>query len=216
MNIYLDHYCERIDVGLWGEPFNAISNIGFFIAFFLLFQKNTHTEKRPPFDIRVLIHLILLIGLGSTFWHIQTTPVSLWADRIPILLFINIYIISCLYRILNCSMRNIIYIFVLYHVVGTIIMLIFPIEALNRSIFYLPTWLFLATVTASIYIKNGKSDNLFLLTLFLFSIAIIFRSIDMLACESVPMGTHFLWHLLISISLYFSVIALIPKQHHDQ
>ena len=28
----LDHYCERVAVGLWDEPFNATSNLAFLVA----------------------------------------------------------------------------------------------------------------------------------------------------------------------------------------
>jgi len=221
MNHHLDHYCERIDIGLWGEPFNVISNIGFFIIFFLLFKKYDHNvnvhdskirnKKVTYFDIRLLIILLLFIGLGSTFWHVQATPLSLWADRIPILLFINIYIISCLFRILRCKLQNIIIVFTLFHVIGAVLMLTFPLESLNRSLFYLPPWFFLAAITSIVYVKNGNAKNDLLITLTLFSVAIIFRSIDIFACDSMPMGTHFLWHILISLTLYFSVITLMSE-----
>ena len=32
MTDYLDHYCERMAPGLWGEPFNLLSNFAFLIA----------------------------------------------------------------------------------------------------------------------------------------------------------------------------------------
>jgi len=221
MNQYLDHYCERIDIGLWGEPFNVISNIGFFIIFFLLlkrYDRNVNvydTKQRRKYlkalDLRLLIILLFFIGLGSTFWHVQATPLSLWADRIPILLFINIYIISCLFRILHCRLQNVIILFTLYHVLGAVLMLTFPPESLNRSLFYLPTWFFLAAITSVIYIRNGNAKNNLLTTLTLFSIAIIFRSVDMLVCGPMPMGSHFLWHILISLTLYFSVITLMSE-----
>jgi hypothetical protein len=35
------------------------------------------------------------------------------------------------------------------------------------------------------------------------------RSIDGAVCAYVPMGTHFLWHLLNGIVLYLSMRALI-------
>jgi len=99
MQDYLDHYCERVEWGLWGEPFNVVSNIGFFIAAFLFFrnyQKYLRTGSARKHDIELLIILLFAIGLGSALWHSYATSLFLWSDRIPILLFINLYLLSCL------------------------------------------------------------------------------------------------------------------------
>ena len=50
-------------------------------------------------------------------------------------------------------------------------------------------------------------------TLGIFSavLALIFRTVDTegLVCDSVPMGTHFLWHILLSAAAFSGLLAMI-------
>jgi hypothetical protein len=41
------------------------------------------------------------------------------------------------------------------------------------------------------------------------AVSLFFRSIDNAICESVPLGTHFLWHLLNGLVLYLLLRAAL-------
>ena len=64
---YIDEYCERLAPGLWGEPLNALSNIGFFIAAWLIWR--TLAGRQRVGDLRALDILLFLVGLGSLAFH---------------------------------------------------------------------------------------------------------------------------------------------------
>lgn len=210
--VYLDHYCERIAVGLWGEPLNVLSNIGFFIAAYYCwrtYQKEQQETAGHKRDIETLLLLMLAIGVGSSLWHLFATQTTLWADRIPILLFMNIYLLSCLFRGLRCSKVCGIGLFMGYHILNATVLLSLPIELFNRSLFYLPTWAFLGLLCIAVWRQGIDSKRYYLLTWILFSLAILFRSMDMVACDVMPIGTHFVWHILVSLTLYVSMLALL-------
>lgn len=39
--------------------------------------------------------------------------------------------------------------------------------------------------------------------------SLFFRTIDMAVCESIPIGTHFLWHLLNGVLVYLAAYSLL-------
>ena len=201
----LDKYCERITPNLWGEPLNAMSNLAFIIAGFYL-ARLLHSYKPRQYhqarDFFVLIGLIFLIGMGSFAWHLTAVTWALFADIIPILLFTSLFLVSFLYRVLNFSPTIIIVIIVIYQGLNYGVQTQFEPELLNGSLFYLPTFIFLCALSYLLFLKH---KTLGLQTFYLsglFTIALIFRTVDLTMCNSFPIGTHFIWHLLIAFVLY--------------
>lgn len=212
LGTYLDHYCERVVPGLWDEPLNVISNIGFFIVAYFLWQKVQQEIKggiRPYLDILILLILIVIIGVGSSLWHIYASGDMLWADRIPILLFIGIYLLSCLLRILQLPLWGVIGLFILFCVLNIGVQVTLGGDFLNRSIFYLPAWLFLLSISVVIWKQGKLNKRYFLWSVPIFSLAIVFRTIDQNICPLFPLGTHFVWHLLVAGTIFLLMAALL-------
>lgn len=82
----LDLYCERIAPGLWGEPFNALSNLAFFLAAHALWRRARGKGERDG-DVTLLSLLVALIGVGSTLFHTFADTVTHRLDTTPILVF---------------------------------------------------------------------------------------------------------------------------------
>lgn len=87
MNDYIDLYCERIALGLWSEPLNALSNISFLIAAWAIWRLAKQQQKQIPTGLRLLIALAVSIGIGSGLFHTFATRWANLLDVIPILLF---------------------------------------------------------------------------------------------------------------------------------
>ena len=214
MNHYLDHYCERLAPGFWGEPLNLLSNAAFLIAGILIWRalyNNRFRWPHVPRDIIALVVLLFAIGIGSALWHLTAYYWALWGDRTPILLFINLYLLSCLFRVVGMSLAKGIAVFVVYHVINTGMLLLLPTGFLNGSIFYLPTWLFLSGLTVMIWQQQAAIRHYYAWALLVFSVALIFRTIDNTICDMLTMGTHFVWHILIAVTLYLLMYGLIGK-----
>jgi hypothetical protein len=39
-------------------------------------------------------------------------------------------------------------------------------------------------------------------------VAVTFRTIDLAVCQTIPMGTHFLWHSFLSAGAFSGILAL--------
>ena len=215
MNNFLDPYCERIAPGLWGEPLNTFSNIFFLLVALLLIRniiKSDIGTIKTKWDVWLLLALIVAIGTGSSLWHLFATGWTLWADRAPILLFINLYFLSCLIRILHFSAVKTLILFIAYHTINTATQFYLPPMTLNGSLFYIPTALFLVITTVLIWRNDSNTAKLFFLpATFLFFAALILRTVDLSVCDKIPIGTHFVWHILIAFTIYYLMNGLIIK-----
>src|SRR5918999_5968339 len=87
----MDAYCERVGMGLFAEPLNAVSNISFLLAAWAAWMLAQRTGT-PSAGVRVLIALAASVGIGSILWHTYPTSLTLILDIVPILIFIIWYI----------------------------------------------------------------------------------------------------------------------------
>lgn len=211
---YIDKYCERVSPGMWGEPLNIISNVAFLLAALLLlkyFKKNYIGEYLKHWDIAVLITLLFFITIGSTLWHILAIRWALYTDVIPILVFVNLFFLSCFVRILNLSTIKVILFFSIYQLFSFVIKTQYPIHTLNGSIFYLPILISLAVITIVLYRQKSHLGQYYLTAFLIFTIALSLRTVDISQCEMFPAGTHFLWHIFISVMLYSLTMSLMDR-----
>lgn len=213
MNSFLDHYCERSAPQFLDEPLNVLSNLAFFLAAYYIFRhlfSTQNPESDSRWDLWLLSGLIVTIGIGSSIWHVFATSWTLWADRIPILLFINIFLISFLIRIFRLTLLWALALFALFQLVNVAVQFQFPSETLNGSIFYIPTLALLIIITIILWLKNYSELKWhFQIASILFIVALFFRTVDQAVCETIPVGTHFVWHLLVASTIYPLMLGLI-------
>jgi hypothetical protein len=209
------YYCERLTSDFWAEPVNAVTNIAFIIAAILLVPKllRSPKNKTKPLDLALLIILIAAIGIGSFLWHTIPGPVTEWADNIPILLFISFYLLSFLYRIAELKTTIILAWFVSYHIFNIGIQYLFSADTLNGSIFYLPTLITLIFITLYTLYTRYPFSSYFIKAVIIFTISLVFRTIDFSVCETFSIGTHFIWHIMNAYVLYILTLALIKTAH---
>ena len=210
---YIDKYCERTSPELWGEPFNIVSNLAYFIAAILILRLYQQQDVKA-WDVQTLILLMMAIACGSSLWHITAKNWALYTDAIPILIFINLYFICYLYRAIKLSYLMIGVIFLFYHLVNYNVQLYFDKDTLNGSLFYLPTGLFLLGMSLMLFYKNRTLSYQMFFACFIFCAAIIFRTLDLQLCHTLFMGTHFIWHILSAYMMYLLLKLLIPLSIH--
>ncbi len=210
------NYCERAsDPSLWAEPLNAITNIGFIVAsvysYFIL-------RQQPLKEIihYILIALVFIIGVGSTLFHTFATRWSLLTDVLPIVAFIYLYFTFTLYRfiglkILGCLFGLGVFIGFSYYV-GMI--KCEGGECLNGTIAYVPALVALFVFGLILSWKQHKAAFSFFLAGFVFFVSASLRTYDFELCHSFSIanhsfGSHFLWHLLNSVTLFILLRAAI-------
>lgn len=201
----LDNYCERTDPGLWAEPVNALTNLAFVIAAIVLFRllRRTGVGERL---VWVLAGLVFAIGIGSFLFHTFATPWAAALDVLPILLFQLTYLWTYGRRILLFG-RWLASASLLTLAAGIVLSGQF-VHLANGSLSYAPAWLVLALL-ATAHWRRAPADRWTLpLAALLFSLSVALRTIDELACDLLPLGTHFVWHLLNGMVLYLAVRGL--------
>ena len=211
-------YCERIDATFWAEPLNAVTNLAFIVAAFAIAHALSRYGQavRKVWDLWLLAGLIAAIGIGSFLWHTLATPWAAVTDVVPILLFINVFLLSFLVRIVKLGPWAVAGWFVTFQVVNVGLLLATPADALNSSVFYLPIWATLWLMVAYCW-RNGSGGRQAMLAAGLaFTLSLTLRSVDIDLCRAWPLGTHFAWHLLNGLVLYLVTMALVTvhRQEH--
>ena len=210
--VFLDAYCERTGPGLWNEPLNAVTNLAFIVAALMalrLWRARPGLTWRNGWDLLLLIALLVAIGIGSALWHTFATRWAMSADTYPILVFINVFLLAFLVRLAGLRWLGTIVFFALFHLLNRGVGGAFPRDFLNGSIFYGPTWATLLVMTALLAARKHPAARSFALATGIFTVSLVFRTIDEAVCTAVPIGTHFLWHVCNAIVLYLLLAALV-------
>lgn len=209
---YLDKYCERAgDAGLWAEPLNAITNLAFILAAILAFAIYTrqHLPLRRTWEIPILILLLVAIGLGSGAWHTFATHAAMLGDVIPIALFIHLYLVMFLIRIIRFGVWPSIGCWIGFVGVSSLFEMVLPNDLLNGTIMYIPTYGVMILLVGALRTLDHPAFRDLRTVLFIWTASLIFRTIDLEVCPMLHIGTHFLWHAINAVVLYKLVILLL-------
>lgn len=206
----MDVYCERVGMGFFAEPLNAISNVSFLIAAWLAWMLAGRTGTRST-GMQVLIGLGAATGVGSMLWHTMPNTLTFWLDIIPILLFIMSYIWLYTRGILRLRAA-----FTALSVSGFVLLTFVAVSyshILHGALVYTPGLL----VVLVLGLLHARQQDAARFTLLLgagvYLVALFFRTIDNQVCAAVPIGTHYLWHLLIGSVTYLAMRPLILASH---
>jgi hypothetical protein len=206
-----DEYCERLGPGLFAEPVNALSNLAFFIAAFLLWQllRRAYAGRSVPASLQALPVLIALIGFGSTAYH---SFAVVWAEILDVLfigIFIYFYIVCFLRYFLGLQWKFALLGLPGFWLFGAALGQIFPADAFNGSTRYFPALLGILLMGATLAIKRQPQALTFFIAAGVFLISLILRTNDQVWCSHFPLGTHWLWHCLNAVTLSLVAAAMI-------
>ena len=193
-----NNYCERQITDFWGEPVNALTNLIFVVLGLTLVFK-TKTNKYCFY----LSIQIIAIGIASFIFHTFANRLGAVLDISSIIVFGMTYIFAVNLCFLNASY------FSSFLIATLLIPFSFAVSfltmasfgELNGSSWYI-SFVILFLIYAFLLRKTCSdfSRVLFYSTPF-FVISIIFRSIDQAFCNIIPVGTHFIWHIMNGILL---------------
>lgn len=202
----IDIYCERVDPSFWAEPLNAITNIAFIIAALIAWRAST--GKRDALTV-VLILILVAIGIGSFLFHTIAESWAGAADTIPILLFILVYIYAATYRFFGAPLWAAVaapLIFIAF-AIGFTMAWGSVLPSINGSQGYFPVIVVL--LGYGLALRAHPASGGLLLAAGIFAMSLVFRSIDEAVCGTLPIGTHFLWHIFNGILLGIVLVTFI-------
>lgn len=208
----IDIYCERTSAVFWAEPLNAISNLSFILAgaaLLILYRHHDHGVQRIPFETAALIFMVFVIGVGSFLFHTFANTWSMMMDVGPILVYQLFLLGFYARRVMGLNRYRTGMILLGFIVLGQTMKSIFPEETLNGSLMYAPAFLFLLGYGLFHAATHQKERFLLLAAAGVFLVSLTFRSVDMTVCPALPVGVHYMWHLLNGVLLYMTTRAYI-------
>lgn len=202
MSDYIDIYCERVAPGLWAEPLNAATNLSFIIAAVFAYKFAKERDALTQHSV-LLILLMCAIGVGSTLFHTFATKLTQLSDVLPILFYQIAFIWFYSLNAIRLGLMKTAGLFIVFMVM-TVLSEMAPSHILNGSLGYAPSITFLLGFGIWHYKTKQQEPFVLLFAGLIFAVSLTFRSIDMAVCETLVIGTHFLWHVLNGCVLYLA------------
>ncbi len=193
----IDAYCERTDPSYWSEPVNAVTNVVFIIAALIMWQRCQDLVWG-----RALAAILLLIGVGSYLFHTHATPWAAALDSTPILVFSLLYIFLANRDFWGCptwvaALGAAAYI----PYTGLITPVFAALPFFTISSFYWPLPLLIYVYAVLLRRRSSITARNLAIGATLLCASLTARSLDEPLCAAIPVGTHFLWHILNAIML---------------
>lgn len=195
----IDGYCERLDPSYWAEPINAVTNAGFLIAAFIMWRR-VRGQGLPL--AMALVAILAAIGVGSYLFHTHAQVWAAMADVVPILLFILVYFYGVNRDFLGLSLWPALGLTALFLPYAALTVPLFQlVPGLGGSAAYAPVPLLILIFAFFLKARMPDTARGMAIGAAILIASITFRSLDVPLCEPLPMGTHFLWHILNAIML---------------
>jgi hypothetical protein len=214
----IDIYCERTDASLWSEPVNALTNLSFFLAAWLLQREIAALQRAGralPASIRALPALLALVGACSLVFHTVATVWAALADQLAILLYGCVFLYAFLRHPARLSALAAGLGAGIFSIASYFTPSLLPDGFLNQSGAYFPYLAGLLGIAAWLRVQRRPSSNLFAAGIALFVLSLALRTVDAAVCDSFPLGTHFAWHVLNGVVLYVLSCALAREAAVD-
>lgn len=193
----VDGYCERTGPDYWAEPVNALTNLAFLLAAAVMWPR----VRGMPTG-QVLCTILALIGVGSWLFHTHANPLTGLLDVLPILAFILTYVLAATRDFLGARpvvAAGAALAFIPYAVVLTPVFGALPF--FQVSAFYWPVPVLIAAYALALRHRAPATARGLGIGAGILCLSLAARSVDEALCAAIPLGTHFLWHILNALML---------------
>ncbi|GEM_PF-6453064 len=202
-------YCEQSG-GAIPQPLNFLSCAVFWLGAVWMYHTQSPDEERPTFH-QVSAILLFLLGLSGMAWHVSGNPMALAVDMF--LLFMLFIIVAVV--VLNDVLR-----WDLGRGLAAVVLLVAVSALLKDETFgrlpqngglFLPLLFFLALAGLKVQSVSEEATVYLLSAAYTLFFGLLAYAADSLLCPYFPQGLHFLWHILIVVSVIYigkTVVAM--------
>ena|SRR3989344_9506457 len=208
-------YCETpaILTSFPIEPINTWSNLVIIAAGVIAFVLIARAIS-PRGGLWALATLLIANGIGSFLWHGFRTQTFLSFDVLPGVFFILALAYFWARRFYSRFVSLcLLLLFLLLEAVSVTL----GAELMPHGLFFIPIAppivLLGAWLVARTYEESMRAAALGGGAILSALVALTFRSIDLSFCSTLPIGTHFLWHIFLSLGALLGILALIVIDH---
>ena len=194
-------YCESAS-GSIPQPLNFLSCVAFWFAALWMWHTKSEDDESPSFH-QVSAIILFLLGFSGMVWHVGGVP---WVQALDMFLMFLLFIIIAVVianDVLRWDLAKGL------SVVLTLIVLsaLLKDEAVgllpqNGGLF-LPLLFFLAIASLKIQTVSEEVTVYLLSAAYTLFFGLMARSTDLFLCGYFPQGLHFLWHLLLVVSVIY-------------
>ncbi|AEI93140.1 ceramidase domain-containing protein [Roseobacter litoralis] len=206
---YVDGYCERMGPEYWAEPINAITNLAFVLAALVMWRR----ARGVPLA-RALCVVLGLIGIGSYLFHTHAQVWAAMADVLPIIGFILLYLFAvnrAAFDVSGWPALGLTALFIPY--AGMMVPVFSLVPALGGSAAYAPVPLLIFLYAGFLRRRLPEFARGLAIGAGLLVLSLAFRTLDEPVCEAIPMGTHFMWHVLNGVMLGWMIYIYVRLMH---
>ena len=202
-------YCETLlyAAGMFpAEPVNTLSN-GAIVLFGILALFTVMRRAPRSYELYLLSFLLIANGLGSFLWHGTRTRWALTLDIWPALIFLFLLVYFWSRRVSPAWQALLV--LALFYATAQFLRYsdLVPFgrwASMAPAVILAGTWLVGRTIAYSRHAALLGTAALGSAML-----ALTFRTVDQAACAYIPFGTHFLWHIFLSLGAFLGMMALI-------
>lgn len=193
----VDAYCERLGPGYWAEPVNAVTNAAFVIAALFMWRRATGEAMA-----QAMVVVLAAIGVGSWLFHTHANRLTGLMDVLPILTFILLYVFAASRDFLGlkpwqaglCTAAFIPY-------AAATVPLWAMVPGLGSSAGYAPVPVLILVYAALLRQRAPDTTRGLAIGAGILILSLTFRTLDEPLCGVIPLGTHFMWHILNGLML---------------
>ncbi|KHQ51964.1 MULTISPECIES: ceramidase domain-containing protein [Mameliella] len=191
----VDGYCERLGPEFWAEPVNAVTNAAFVLAALVMWRRTFGLG-------RVLCAILAAIGIGSFLFHTFAQPWAGLADVLPILVYVLVYIYGAnrdFWGLGRWASLALTALFIPYAAVTAPLFGMIP--GLGGTSSYAPVPFLIAIYAALLRNRAPGTARGLAIGVAILLASMLARTLDEPLCNVIPLGTHFLWHVLNAVML---------------
>jgi hypothetical protein len=194
----IDAYCERTSAAYWAEPVNAVTNLAFLVAAVIMWRR---TRGLPL--ARAMCVVLGVIGVGSYLFHTHANGLTAALDVAPIMGFILLYVFAATrdfvglggWRSALAALSFVPYALVMVPLFSQ------AMPFLGSSAGYAPVPLLILIYAALLWPTAPATARGMALGAGILCVSLTLRTLDGPLCNRLPLGTHFLWHILNGLML---------------
>lgn len=202
---HVDGYCERLGPGLSAEPLNALTNAAFLIAAVWVWPR---TAGLPL--ARAMAVILAMVGVGSFLFHTFANRLTGAMDVAPVLGFILLYVFAASRDMLGLKGWQVgvaVAAFLPYAAVT--VPLWSRVPGLGSSAGYMPVPVLILFYAGLLRDRARETARGLAAGAGILFVSLLFRTLDSPICPALPMGTHFLWHVLNGIMLGWMILVYV-------
>jgi len=199
----VDAYCERTGPDYWSEPVNALTNLAFILAALIMAGR----LRGPGMAMgRVLAGVLFVIGVGSWLFHTHANRLTGLLDVLPILVFILLYVFAATRDFLGARPLVAALVTAGFLPYAALTVPLFSmVPGLGSSAGYAPVPLLILLYALLLRHRLPRVARGLAVGAGVLILSLTFRTLDQASCAILPMGTHFLWHILNAVMLAWMI-----------